>query len=69
MIGEEAGAGCLGSSAPDTASEYDVMVMRLGPVVLVAVLQILLVRLMMMMRLGPVVLVAVLQIPPAMMRH
>ena len=40
MIGEEAGAGCLASSAPDTASDYDVMVMRLGPVFLVAVLQI-----------------------------
>ena len=40
MIGDETEAGCLGSSAPDTASKYDVMVMRLGPVVLVAVLQI-----------------------------
>ena len=48
---------------------YDGMMVRLGPVVLVAVLQIPPARLMMMMWLGPVVLVAVLQIPPAMMRH
>ena len=36
MIGDEAGAGCLGSSAPDTASDDD----ALGLVVVEAVLPI-----------------------------
>ena len=35
MIDDEAGAGCLGSSAPDTASDDD---KTLGPVYVVAVL-------------------------------
>ena len=37
MIDDEAGAGCLGSSAPDTASDDD---KTLGPVYEVAVLSI-----------------------------
>ena len=43
--------------------------MRLGPVVLVAVLQIPPASIYDDDEAGPVVLVAVLQIPPAMMRH
>ena len=64
---DEARAGVLGSSAPDTASEI-MNDDEAGAGVLGSSAQIPPASIM-MMRLGSVFLVAMLQIPPAMIRH